>query len=70
MLQVKIFKADTYEELENKINAWLSDKDEPKAILSHEFNQMEPIAVYHWMLSRDFQLMQAQQAGTKLFRPQ
>lgn len=37
MLQVKIFEANTYEDLEYKINTWLSDKDEPKAITSLQF---------------------------------
>jgi hypothetical protein len=71
MLQVEIFEADSYKELQNKINSWLSDPDNIKVIISHSFLSGMPVAIYHWMRASDYAMIQAQQAGSsKLIRPQ
>jgi hypothetical protein len=62
MLQVKIFEADSYQDLENKINAWLSDPENLKVITAHEFKIVRRsfYASYHWITQREYSLMQAQ----------
>ena len=67
MLQVKIFEADSYQDLEDKINTWLSDTENLKVITAHEvLAKIRPLAVYHWITQRDFSLMQAQNNNSQL----